>query len=51
DAATVDALVAYMDGRTDDMSRAEFMAAVAGLEVNQAHVNLVGLQATGIEYT
>jgi hypothetical protein len=50
DAATVDALVACMDGRTDDMSRAEFMAAVAGLEVNQAHVNLVGLKATGIEY-
>jgi hypothetical protein len=50
DAATVDALVAYMDGRTDDMSRAEFMAAVAGLEVNQTHVNLVGLQATGIAF-
>ncbi len=50
DAATVDALVAYMDGRSDDMTQAQFMAAVAGLEVNQAHVNLVGLQATGIEY-
>jgi hypothetical protein len=32
------------------MSRAEFMAAVAGLEVNQTHVNLVGLQATGIAF-
>lgn len=50
DAATVDALVAYMDGRSDDMTQAQFMAAVAGLEVNQAHVNLVGLQSTGIEY-
>jgi uncharacterized delta-60 repeat protein len=48
--AAVDAHVAYMDGRTDDMSRAEFMAAVAGLEVNQTHVNLVGLQATGIAF-
>lgn len=50
DAATVNELVSYMDGRYATYSQAEFMAVVAGLEVNQTHIGLVGLQQTGIEY-
>ncbi len=50
DAATVDALVGYMDGRFASFSQADFMTAIAGLEFNQTHINLVGLQQTGIEY-
>lgn len=50
DAVTVDELVGYMDGRYASYSQAEFMAAVACLAVNQAHVGLVGLQQTGVEY-
>jgi len=51
DAATIDELVGYMDGRFASYSQAGFMAVVAGLEVNQAHIGLVGLQQTGIEFT
>jgi hypothetical protein len=50
DAATVDMLVAYMDGRAARYSQAEFMTVVAELEVNQAHIGLIGLQQTGIAY-
>lgn len=50
DAGVVDMLVSYMDGRSASYSQADFMAVVAGLEVNQAHIGLVGLQQTGIEY-
>lgn len=50
DAATVDWLVSYMDGRTASYTQADFMTVIAGLELNQTHINLVGLQQTGIEY-
>ncbi len=50
DAATVDALAGYMDGRSASFTQAGFMAAVAALEANQTHIGLVGLQLTGVEY-
>ncbi len=50
DAGTVDVLVGYMDGRVSSLSQADFMTAIAGLEFNQTHINLVGLQQTGVEY-
>ena len=50
DAAAIDMLVAYMDGRSASYSQAAFMAVVAGLELNQAHIGLVQLQQSGVEY-
>lgn len=50
DSATVDMLVGYMDGRSASFSQAEFLATVAGLELNQQHIGLIGLQQTGIEF-
>lgn len=50
DTSTVDRLVAYMDGRTESFGQAEFMAAVAELELNQVHIGLTGIQQTGIAY-
>lgn len=49
-ADTTDFLVSFMDGRNASFSQSEFLATVAGLDVNQAHVNLVGLASTGVEY-
>jgi hypothetical protein len=49
-AETVDVLTGYMDGRIASFSQADFVAAVAGLELNEQHIGLVGLQATGIEF-
>ena len=49
-ADVVDMLVGYMDGRSASYTQTEFMTVVAGLELNQAHIGLVGLQQTGIEY-
>ena len=49
--ATLDVLVSFMDGRSASYSQADFMTVIAGLELNQTHINLVGLQQTGIEYT
>lgn len=43
-------LAAYMQGSGGSMSQADFMAAVAELALNQQHIDLVGLQSTGIEY-
>lgn len=50
DAATLNMLVAYMDGRSATYSQAEFMTVVAGLEENLAHIELVGLQQMGVAY-
>lgn len=50
DAATVDALVGYLDGRSANLSQADFLTILAPFPVNQEHINLVGLQQTGIEY-
>lgn len=50
DDAMVHELVGYMDGRHASYTQADFMAVVAGLELNQHHIGLVGLQQTGVEY-
>jgi hypothetical protein len=50
DAGSTDMLVSYMDGRNASFSQAEFIATVAELEINQQHINLVGLAQTGVEY-
>lgn len=50
DTAMTDSLVGYLDGRSAKYTQAEFIAVVAELELNQQHINLVGFQATGIEY-
>ena len=50
DAATIDTLVGYIDGRHASYTQAEFMSVVAGLEVNQTHIGLIGLQQTGVEF-
>jgi hypothetical protein len=49
-AAIVDLLVSFMDGRAANYSQADFLTALSGLEVNLAHIDLVGLQASGIDY-
>ena len=49
-ADSANALAAYMQGSGGSMSQAEFMTAVAELALNQQHIDLVGLQSTGIEY-
>lgn len=46
----IDFLVGFIDGRSANYSQTEFMAVVAGLELNQTHIGLIGLQQTGIEY-
>jgi serralysin len=50
DAATVDLLVGYMDGRSASFSQADFMTFIAGLDQNLVHIGLVGLQQTGLEF-
>ena len=50
DGAIVDTLVSFMDGRAASVSQAAFMAAVAGLDANQSHIGLVGLQQNGLEF-
>ncbi len=49
-ADVVDMLVGYMDGRSANYTQSEFMTVVAGLELNQTHIGLVGLAQTGVEY-
>ncbi len=50
DAATANALASNMQGNGGSLSQAEFIAAVATLDLNQQHIGLVGLQNTGLEY-
>jgi hypothetical protein len=35
-------LIGYVDGRSASYSQADFMVTVAELELNQAHIGLVG---------
>lgn len=49
-AAATDYLAGYIQGSGGSMSQAEFLVAVAQLEANNQHINLVGLQSTGVEY-
>lgn len=46
--ATTSALSQYLDGGV--ISRADMFRAVAELPINQSHIDLVGLQKTGLEY-
>lgn len=48
--AVATSLASLMIGNGGSMSQADFIATVAQLDVNQQHVNLVGLQTTGVEY-
>ncbi len=50
DSAAVDMMLGYMDGRVASYSQSEFISFAAGLEANQQHINLVGLQQTGVAY-
>lgn len=45
------ALASYIQGNGGSMTQAEFLTAVAQLDLNNQHIGLVGLQQTGIEYT
>ena len=49
-ADAIDMLVGYMDGRSANYTQTEFMTVVAGLELNQTHIGLVGLAQTGVEF-
>lgn len=49
-AATVDALAAFMDGRTASYTPAQFIGIIAGLELNQTAINLTGLQQSGLAF-
>lgn len=49
-AVEIDSLLAYMDGRTEGYSQAEFIAAVAGHETTLECVGLASLQQSGLEY-
>ena len=50
DAGMTDLLVSFMDGRNAHFSHADFLTVIAGMEINQVHVDLIGLQQTGIEF-
>lgn len=50
DAASISELAGYMNGQYASYTQADFMTIVAGLELNQVHIGLVGLQQTGVEY-
>ena len=47
-AITTAVLSQYLDGGL--LTRADMFRAIAELPVNQAHIDLVGLQKTGLEY-
>ena len=49
-ADAIDMLVGYMDGRSAKYTQSEFMTVVAGLELNQTHIGLVGLAQAGVEF-
>lgn len=44
------ALAGYLQGSGGAMSKADFLTLIAETELNQVHVNLVGLAQTGIEF-
>lgn len=50
DDATAQALAGYLQTSGGTYSRADFLATVATLELNQTHIGLVGLQQTGGEF-
>jgi len=50
DNATAQSIANLLQTSGGAYERADFLAAVAALEMNQQHIGLVGLQATGVEY-
>lgn len=48
--ATAQALAGLLETSGGTYNRAKFLATVATLEINQTHIDLVGLQQTGVEY-
>jgi hypothetical protein len=52
DAATTAMLVGYMDGTLDDLSPADFLLAVAGLNIHQPEIEVLmtGMQEMGMAY-
>ena len=50
DAGMTDLLVSFMDGRNAHFSHADFLTVIAGMEINQVHIDLIGLQQTGVEF-
>lgn len=50
DAAMVDLLAGFMDGRSAQWTPAQFLTTVAGLDLNAAHIGLTGLQSQGVAY-
>ena len=51
EAATVDLLLSFLDGRNAALSQTDFLTIGASLDINQLQVNLVGLQSTGIDFS
>ena len=49
-AETANGLAGFIQGSGGSMSQADFLTAVAQLDLNNQHIGLVGLQQTGIEY-
>lgn len=49
-AETANWLAGFIQGSGGAMTQADFLATLAQLDLNQQHINLVGLQATGVEY-
>ncbi len=50
DASTVDLALSFMDGRNAALTPVAFLGFVAGLDLNQQAIDLVGLQRTGVEF-
>ena len=50
DANTVHSLAGLMQGSGGTMSQADFLTAAATSSINQGHVDLVGLQQTGVHF-
>jgi hypothetical protein len=50
DFATIDTLTGYMDGRYASYSQAKFIEVASMLDQNLQHIDLVGLQQTGVVF-
>jgi Tol biopolymer transport system component len=50
DAAMTNMLVGFMDGTYASYTQSQFLATIAAHELNQAHIELTGVQTAGVEY-
>lgn len=48
--AVANELASYLQGSGGSYSKADFLTVIAELDLNQTHVNLVGLAQTGVEF-